>query len=361
MSIALVGLGLIASLVGGAWVIYALQPFSHRGGLFVAAFALLAWLARGLRRDGVQAATTSGVRAARWRVPRSIRKFVIGVLGVWCGLIAWSAVSPGGPMPTPKKAPDDIRVLNWNILHGDDEGPPWIRRGWPARKKALRAVLRAAGPDILCVQEALDGQVKFLEAELPNHRRVGVGRDDGRSAGEYCAIYFDADRFEPLDGGTFWLEEPADEPPDDPALGPKRICTWARLRDRRGGATLRVYNTHLYLTERARQRAVRIILDQVETGDAADEVLIVGDFNAPPGAPSRALFNAAGLVSAAELAGEPIGLPTFQFYGIRFRGLDDVYLGRSWRRIRYQIVDAKPGNIFPSDHFGILADLRGKP
>lgn len=356
MATSLNGIGVIASLVAGAWVIYAFQPFAHRAWAFAASSTLLAWLALGLRRRGVQAASTS-----RLRVPRLIRKVVIGELAVWSGLIAWSAASPGGPMPAPKSSPDDVRVLNWNILHGDDEGPPWVRRGWPARKRAMGIALEAAAPDVLCVQEALEGQVRFLEAVLPRHRRVGVGRDDGRSAGEHCAIYFDSGRFEPLGGGTFWLEEPADAPPVDPSPGPKRICTWVRLRDLRGGPTLRIYNTHLYLTERPRQEAVRIILDRVGTGDPADAILIVGDFNATPGAPSRSAFRAAGLVSAAELAGEPIGLPTFQFYGIRVRGLDDVYVGRTWRRVAYRILDAKPGNTFPSDHFGILADLRAGP
>jgi endonuclease/exonuclease/phosphatase family metal-dependent hydrolase len=195
----------------------------------------------------------------------------------------------------------------------------------------LRAALKAAGPDILCVQEALDGQVKFLEAELPRHRRVGVGRDDGRSAGEHCAIYFDADRFQQLDGGTFWLEEPADLPPDHTALGPKRICTWVRLHDRASGRTLRIYNTHLYLTEGARLTAVRGILARVGSGDPSDAVLVAGDFNAAPDATSRRLFMAACLESAEELAGEPAGQPTYQFYGIRLASLDGLYLGRGWR------------------------------
>jgi endonuclease/exonuclease/phosphatase family metal-dependent hydrolase len=85
--------------------------------------------------------------------------------------------------------------------------------------------------------------------------------------------------------------------------------------------------------------------------------VIAGDFNAQPDAPSRRLFHEAGLVSAAEVAGEPVGSPTYQFYGIRWPSLDDVYLGRGWRRVSYQVVDAKPGDAFPSDHFGILADL----
>ncbi|WP_337176338.1 endonuclease/exonuclease/phosphatase family protein [Paludisphaera sp.] len=350
---ALHGVALFATLVGGAWVIWTFQPFGHRDRVVTAACSLLAGLAWGLRLRGGP--------PARRRVPRWLPWVVIGELIVWAGLIAWSIVSPGGPIPSPKADPGDVRVLTWNILHGKDAGPPWVRRGWPARKHPLGTALRAAGPDILGVQEALIGQLEFIDAVLPRHRRVGVGRDDGRSGGEHCAIYYDADRFDLLDGGTFWLDEPADAPPRDLDPLPKRTCSWARLRDRRGGRALRVYNTHWYLTEGPRLRAARIMMERVSSGDASDAVLVVGDFNATPLAPSRAPFRAAGLVSAAELAGEPVGLPTHHFYGIRLRGLDDVYLGRSWRRVAYRIVDAKPGNIFPSDHFGILVDLTAGP
>ena len=105
--------------------------------------------------------------------------------------------------------------------------------GWPIRKKAIATVLAGTKPDILCVQEALEEQGKYLAELLPGHRRVGVGRDDGRTAGEHCSILFDRSRFEELGGGTFWLEEPIDRPPAEFRLGPKRICTWVRLRDRR--------------------------------------------------------------------------------------------------------------------------------
>jgi endonuclease/exonuclease/phosphatase family metal-dependent hydrolase len=274
-------------------------------------------------------------------------------LSSWLALIAWSAVSPGGPLPPPRSDPEAIRVLTWNILLGSDGGPPWGRHGWPVRKPALRAALMAAGPDILCVQEALHGQVTFLERELPRHRREGVGRDDGRSGGEHCAIFFDTDRFDRLDGGTFWLEEPSDAPPAHLGIGPKRVCTWVRLRDRPSGRTLRVYNAHLYLTESARLRASRIILDRLASADPADEVLLAGDFNAPPTARSRTIFSQAALSPIAGSADSP----TYQFYGIRWRSLDEIYASPGWRTLSRRVVDSKPANTFPSDHFGILADL----
>jgi endonuclease/exonuclease/phosphatase family metal-dependent hydrolase len=351
------GIGLVAALAGCAWGVFVLQPFGDRGWTFGAIFAVSAWLATGLRRAASPEASGPGGGQSLRRVGHTTRALLIATLITWLALIAWSAFSPGGLMPPPKADPAAIRVLSWNILLGRESGPLWGRHGWSVRKPALCEALRAAGPDILCVQEALDGQVRLLEAELPRHSREGVGRDDGRTAGEHCAILFDASRFERLGGGTFWLEEPADVPPARPGLGPKRICTWVRLRDRSSGLTLRVYNAHSYLTEKARLRASRIILARVGSGDAADEILLAGDFNAPPSAPSRRLFSKAGLSPAAESARDPADVPTYQFYGIRWLSLDEIYASGGWRSVARWVVDAKPGNTFPSDHFGVLADL----
>jgi endonuclease/exonuclease/phosphatase family metal-dependent hydrolase len=287
------------------------------------------------------------------------RTLCAGLLACWLGLTLWSARGRGGPTP-PRADPGLVRVITWNIHCGQDTGPPWQRFDWPARKLALRVALEDARPDVLCVQEARPGQVAFLEEVLPGHRRVGVGRD-GPSAGEHCAIYFDRDRFEEIGGGTFWLEGPADEPRPGPAFGPRRICTWVRLRDRRTGRVLCVCNTHLPLTEGPRQSAARRILAHLAAADPQDAVLVTADFNAPPRAPSRRLFAEAGLADAASLAGGRPGAPTFQLYGIPLRCLDGILVGPHWQVRRHVLLDANPNGTFPSDHFGVLADLALPP
>jgi endonuclease/exonuclease/phosphatase family metal-dependent hydrolase len=114
---------------------------------------------------------------------------------------------------------------------------------------------------------------------------------------------------------------------------------------------------HLYLTEGSRLRSVQIILARIAHGDPSDSIIVAGDFNTAPDAPSRQLFKKAGLESSAQLAGQYSEAPTYQFYGIRIRSLDGFYLGPGWR-VQYQkVVDVKPGNTFPSDHFGVLVDL----
>jgi endonuclease/exonuclease/phosphatase family metal-dependent hydrolase len=281
---------------------------------------------------------------------------LIAVLACWLGLIVWLALRPSGPDPAPKAAPPFIRVITWNIHCGQDQGPPWQRFDWPIRKHALRAALDQARPDILCVQEATPEQVAFLEETLPGHCRVGIGRD-GESSGEHCAVYFNRQRFTEIGGNTFWLEEPIDQPRAGSALDVKRICTWVRLRDQVGGRTLRVYNTHLYLTEAQRLTAAKIILAHVAAGDPSDAVLLTADFNASPSAPSRRLFLEAALADSAERAGKPAGKPTFHLYGIGLWCIDGILVDSHWRVSNHLLLEVKPKNTFPSDHFALLADL----
>jgi endonuclease/exonuclease/phosphatase family metal-dependent hydrolase len=338
-------------LCGCAWAVFVFQPFGQRHWALIAIALVTAVLVARLRSGPLPRPERVFGRSV-WLAGR----VMAGALGCWFVLIVWSALSAGGPLPSVKSDVSAIRVLTWNILHGSDTGMPWRRYGWPVRKRAIQISLAAAKPDILCVQEALEEQSQFIASTLPGHRRVGVGRDDGRSAGEQCSILFDVARFEELGGGTFWLEEPTDRPATELRLSPKRICTWVRLRDRVSGRSFRVYNTHQYLTEPARV-AVRLILAKIDIWDPSDAVLIAGDFNAPPDTKDRRLFKAVGLISCGQLAGASRGASTYQFYGIRLRSLDDILVNRGWRVVYYNVLDVKPENTFPSDHFGVMADL----
>src|SRR5262245_6690123 len=121
----------------------------------------------------------------RSRFPRLLgwaRTPLAVVLVGWLGLIGWAQFSPGGPLPRSKADPAGIRVVTWNVLRGEETGPPWQRANWPARKHALRAALGEAAPDVLCLQEALAEQLAFLEEGLSGYRRVGIPRPDG----EHC-------------------------------------------------------------------------------------------------------------------------------------------------------------------------------
>jgi endonuclease/exonuclease/phosphatase family metal-dependent hydrolase len=351
-------LELVVLLTASAGAVFFFQPYGQRvwTALALAASLALILLTRHKRfRHLLPRFRRARENSARYRWLSA--NVLIAALAVWLGLIAWSSLSAGGAMPAAKSDPRVVRVVTWNILHGTNRGAPWNQFGWPVRKRALESALREAAPDILCVQEALNEQVTELATLLSAHGQIGVGRDDGRTEGEYCAIFFDRGRFEEHDSGTFWLEEPASVPPRSTFFGPKRICTWVRLRDRQSGRFLRVYNTHLYLTESARLGAARIILARIAEGEPTDAVLVTGDFNAPPKTPNRMLFEQAGLMSSDELISESPGAPTYQFYGMRLKSLDDILINHGWHVESRRVLDVKPGNTYPSDHFGVMCDL----
>jgi endonuclease/exonuclease/phosphatase family metal-dependent hydrolase len=351
----LIVLGAVALAILGGLVLV-LQPFGERMPVFIGVAAILGLLQISRRvRPAANAASLVPPAPTRSRSALTRRALAALLVG-WLGLIAWAELSPGGPQPALQSEPCGIRVVTWNILRGRDGGLPWLQGHWPERKAALASALTSAHPDILCVQEALQGQLEFLDRTLPAHLRVGVGRDDGETGGEHCAIYFDRTRFEKLDDGTFWLEEPSNRPAAWRISGPKRICTWARLRDHRTDRTLRVYNTHLYLTEKHRELAVRLILRQMAPSERSEPLLLAGDFNATETAPSRQLFALAGLESTSTLANQP-PRPTYQFYGIPLRNLDEILVGPGWKVLHHEVLSVKPGNRYPSDHFGVLADL----
>jgi endonuclease/exonuclease/phosphatase family metal-dependent hydrolase len=112
------------------------------------------------------------------------------------------------------------------------------------------------------------------------------------------------------------------------------------------------------LSESPRAFAAQVILDRIAAGDPADAVILTADFNAAPSAPSRKRFHDCGLIDAAERAGQVPGQATFHFqYGIGVRNIDGILVDSHWRVGNYRVVDFKPQNVWPSDHFALLADI----
>ena len=183
-----------------------------------------------------------------------------------------------------------LTLLNWNIKCGSDRGP--LKNGWPRRKLALKEALSGERFDILSVQEGLLGQLKFLQDSLPEFERVGVGRTDGQSAGEHCAIFFSRKRFELRSRGDFWLSPTPQKPSRsfDPPPLPPRICSWALLKERASGVEFRVFNTHFPLTGPARRKSAGVLIEEMAKIHPDVPAILSGDFNSRPGsAPLRAI------------------------------------------------------------------------
>jgi len=262
-----------------------------------------------------------------------------------------------------------VRVMSFNIRYGTaNDGA----HRWEARRDAVIGTIRDHAPHVLGVQEALRFQLDELARALPGYRELGVGRDDGRTAGEYSAILVDTARFSLLTDGTFWY---SDTPtvPGSMHWGNRitRIATWVRLVDRATGDTLRVYNTHWdHESQPSRERSAALLLDRVR-GDAGpgDRVLVMGDFNSDDTNPAfQRLAAAAGSAESTPLLRDTFRArhPDAKVVGTfnAFRGdstagkIDAILAGAGWSVLDAGIDRRRWGALWASDHFAVWAIVR---
>jgi len=79
-----------------------------------------------------------------------------------------------------------LNVMTFNIrLETVQDG----ENQWSKRKENLSSMLEFYEADICGMQEVLVGQIRNLSTLLPSYAYVGVGRDDGKEAGEFSPIF----------------------------------------------------------------------------------------------------------------------------------------------------------------------------
>ena len=103
---------------------------------------------------------------------------------------------------------------------------------WDNRKEFVSLLMRFHGADIVCIQEGLVQQVRYLHNALEGFDFCGVGRDDGKEAGEFSAIYFRKEMFDLLADSTFWLSLTPARPSKGWDAALPRIVTWAHFKAR---------------------------------------------------------------------------------------------------------------------------------
>jgi endonuclease/exonuclease/phosphatase family metal-dependent hydrolase len=275
------------------------------------------------------------------------------------------ATSGGGASASASTPP--LRVMSFNLRYNN---PNDGVNAWPNRKDWVAALIRFHGADVVGVQEALATMLADLDERLPGFARVGVGRTDGRTKGEYSAILYRTDRLALLDSGTFWLS------PTPEVVASKgwdanleRVATWARFRDRRSGCTHLQLNTHFdHLGEQARQESARLIRRRLATLSSGLPIVMTGDLNADPtSAPYRILTRDTIANAVPPLAdgfavsrGGHYG-PTSSWTAFKAiepgRRIDYVLVSGQVTVLTHGILPDSWDGRFPSDHQPVLASL----
>ena len=171
--------------------------------------------------------------------------------------------------------------ISYNIRYDNN----WdIENSWKIRRNKISQILVQYSPSIIGIQEGLINQVQYIDSSLIDYDYVGVGRDDGKKKGEFCAIYFDTTRYVLLKNSTFWLSET----PDTISVGwdaaLERICTYGLFKDRITKEEFLVFNTHFdHIGVVAREKSSELILKRInKINHQSLPVILMGDFNSIP-------------------------------------------------------------------------------
>ncbi len=280
------------------------------------------------------------------------------------GLLLLVMLALPGMAPAHERASAGLRAMSYNIrLDIASDGP----NAWPHRKEMVVALIRREAPDLLGMQEVVPGQKRDLEAALPEFQQVGVARDDGKDKGEYSPIAFRRDRFELIDSGTIWLSETPARPSKGWDAAYPRIATWALLRDRRGGRTLRVLNTHFdHVGVVARHQSAALLLQWLSRGAWRGlPTILMGDLNSTPeGSAYRQLAatEVSGLRDARLSSRTPPYGPSGTFNAFKIDSdpespIDHIFVSAEFAVEKYAVVTQHWGGRLPSDHYPVVVDL----
>ena len=268
-----------------------------------------------------------------------------------------------------------LRVMSFNVRgasHRDGIN------AWPDRAEINVRTIKRYAPDLIGFQELHAPNLEVYKEEIPGYERI-MGPAYGTDVvEEFAAIFYDAERFERLDAGGFWLSDTPDESSASWGNEVVRSANWAVLRCRRTGVAFLHANTHLdHMSEHARVEGNRLIVRQTEEAvenHGRPPTIVTGDFNCKPGSAPYEVLREHGFTDTFLAAGNEDGEDAYTFHafkGSRFKPSDtDKPFGRiDWILLRdtagrFGVIDHQiprdadeEAGLYPSDHYPVLADL----
>jgi endonuclease/exonuclease/phosphatase family metal-dependent hydrolase len=170
--------------------------------------------------------------------------------------------------------------MTYNIRYDNASVISWDSNRWALRRDPIANLIKDYDVDIIGIQEGFSWQVNDLSQRLSNWNWYGVGREDGKQAGEFAAIFYKKNKFDVVQKGTFWLSQTPEKPSKGWDASDYRIASWVILKDKGTNQTFFVLNTHLeYVGREARSEGMKLIYTRLKDLSKGFPTIVMGDFN----------------------------------------------------------------------------------
>lgn len=181
--------------------------------------------------------------------------------------------------------PLSVRVYTHNVRY--DNNALWEgERPWSERKYYVASSIKFNGQSsniVVTLQEVLNNQLNDLQDLLGNEwTHYGVGREDGKTKGEFSPIFWKKTDWELLEAKTFWLSETPEQPSKGWDAQLERVVTWVHLQHHETKQKINVFSTHFdHQGVVARRESTKLIISKTKSIND-DPSFFGGDFNTEP-------------------------------------------------------------------------------
>ncbi len=263
--------------------------------------------------------------------------------------------------PTKVHAQQEIKVMSYNIwldVEADGENK------WSLRKEKVAGLMKYYGPDFIGGQEVQNLQLQYIMENLQGYSYIGVGRDDGKEAGEYSCIFYNSNKFELVQQATFWLSPTPDSVSQGWDAAYNRVCTYGLFKSKQTKQLFWVFNTHFdHVGKLARLNSSKMILQKIAALNFKNyPAILTGDFNLRPEEEpvkeiSRQMQNARTISKL--IYGNADTWNGFKFHEKPEGTLDYIFISND-RRLsvsRFATITDSYELKYPSDHFPVMATI----
>ena len=261
------------------------------------------------------------------------------------------------PVSLPDGEREEVVVMSANVRYLAPTDV--MHKSWYYRARLMREDIELVRPDIIGFQEVTSVHYDYLVHILPDYASDICYRDNSLFS-EGCPIFYRTDKYEKINGGTFWLSETPDEMSKSWGSSHYRVACYVILKDKATEKEFVVFNTHLdNKSQEARIEGIRLVTDKIrEFGDIP--AILMGDLNATPSS-ETILSTKTDFDDAHDIATISDEGATYHNYGKEpdRERIDYILLSKGKFTVsEYRIVDNGRSGQYSSDHAPIYVKIR---
>jgi endonuclease/exonuclease/phosphatase family metal-dependent hydrolase len=251
--------------------------------------------------------------------------------------------------------------MTYNIRY---DNPNDGENKWDLRKHFLSQQIQFYSPDILGIQEGKLHQLRYLDSILSHYSYIGRGRDNSENQGEYCAIFFNKNKFKILNESTFWLSETPNKVSKGWDANIERICTYALFEIIQTKQKFYVLNTHFdHIGAIARENSAKLIIEKINAINTQNyPVILTGDFNSEPNSNTylylSKYLNDTRFISKSIAFGPEGTFNNFEFHKPVITLIDYIFTSKNNIKVdKFAVLSDAKNCKYPSDHLPVYAEL----